>query len=242
MIGDPGQLLPVDGPGYFMGDKPDVKLTEIHRQAENDPIIHLATLARQGKKLPIGEMGRCRVLGKEALPPTDAPIDMVLCGTNRVRSGFNRRYRSEEGRTDVFPKPGEQLICLRNHNGLQIRNGEIFSVVAVLGTNADTQRIGLKVQSLDFPDRAPIELNVPSQCFTNPTAEPEKGSTAPQLFDYAYAVTVNKSQGSQWPHVMIYDESRLWNRGGAKQGKNWLYTAITRASESVTIALPPRWW
>jgi exodeoxyribonuclease V len=242
VIGDPGQLPPVDGPGYFMSDKPDVMLTEIHRQAENDPIIQLATLARQGKKLPIGEFGRSRVLGKDAVPPSNASIDIVLCGTNRIRRGFNMRYRCADGRTDVFPEPGEQLICLRNDSLLQIRNGEIFEVKATLGIDGETQRIGMTVQSLDFPDRAPIEVSVPTQCFTNPAAEPARDSSARQLFDYAYAVTVNKSQGSQWPHVFVYDESKLWDRNGAKQGKNWLYTAITRASESVTVAHPPKWW
>ena len=242
VIGDPGQLPPVEGLSYFMMEKPDVKLTEIHRQAENDPIIQLATLARQGKKLPIGEFGRSRVLGKDAVPPRDAQIDIVLCGTNRIRRAFNSRYRCEAGRTGVFPELGEQLICLRNHNGLQIRNGEIFEVVQTMSINTEFQRVGMLVQSLDFPDRAPIEVSVPTECFTNPTAEPARNSTAPQLFDYAYAVTVNKSQGSQWANVLVYDESKVWNRDDAKHGKNWLYTAITRASESVTIAHPPAYW
>ena len=241
VIGDPGQLPPVDGPGYFMRDKPDIMLTEIHRQAENDPIIQLATLARQGKKLPIGEFGRSRVLGKDDEPSTNAPFDMVLCGTNRIRCGHNLRRRCTEGRSDVFPEPGEQLICLRNDNRLVIRNGEIFRVDATLGIDSETQRLGLVVQSLDLPDRAPIKVNVPIQCFTNPAAKPERVSKGSQFFDYAYAVTVNKSQGSQWPNVLVFDESKSWDREGAKQGKNWLYTAITRASESVTIAHPPKW-
>ncbi len=242
VLGDPGQLPPVEGAGYFMGEKPDVKLTEIHRQAENDPIIQLATLARKGKKLPVGEYGRSRVLGKDVMPPSDAQIDIVLCGTNRIRRAFNMRYRSAEGRTTIFPEPGEQLICLRNHGGLNIRNGEIFKVISIAGEDSDSQALGLVVQSLEFPDRAPFEVNVPTQCFTNPAALPAQIAKGLQLFDYAYAVTVHKSQGSQWPHVLIYDESRLWDKNDANQRKNWLYTAITRASESVTIAHPPSWW
>jgi exodeoxyribonuclease-5 len=52
------------------------------------------------------------------------------------------------------------------------------------------------------------------------------------VLDFGYAVTVHKSQGSEWPNVLVIDDYR-----GAKDlYKKWLYTAITRASKSVTIA------
>jgi exodeoxyribonuclease V len=40
-IGDPFQLPPVFGPGYFMQQEPDVFLKQIHRQAEDNPILRL---------------------------------------------------------------------------------------------------------------------------------------------------------------------------------------------------------
>ena len=49
VIGDPGQLPPVKGQGAFTNRTPDTFLTEIHRQAADSPILHLATLARQKK-------------------------------------------------------------------------------------------------------------------------------------------------------------------------------------------------
>ena len=45
----------------------------------------------------------------------------------------------------------------------------------------------------------------------------------------AWAITVHKSQGSQWQNVTLFDE---WYRDDRK---NWLYTAITRAAEKITI-------
>src|ERR1700722_6360302 len=42
VLGDPAQLPPVKGGGYFTETEPDVMLTEIHRQAEDDPIIRLS--------------------------------------------------------------------------------------------------------------------------------------------------------------------------------------------------------
>ena len=49
VLGDPAQLPPVRGGGFFTQGEPDVMLTEIHRQAGESAIIRLATMARQGK-------------------------------------------------------------------------------------------------------------------------------------------------------------------------------------------------
>ena len=52
------------------------------------------------------------------------------------------------------------------------------------------------------------------------------------VLDFGYALTVHKSQGSSWENVLIIDEY-----GGPKDDyKKWLYTGITRAEVSVTIA------
>ena len=50
-------------------------------------------------------------------------------------------------------------------------------------------------------------------------------------FDYGYALTVHKAQGSQWGDVILIDESRCFRNDRAR----WLYTGITRASERVTV-------
>jgi ATP-dependent exoDNAse (exonuclease V) alpha subunit len=53
-------------------------------------------------------------------------------------------------------------------------------------------------------------------------------------FDYGYALTVHKAQGSQWPNIFIVDESMKFRH----DWRRWLYTAITRASEKVVILKP----
>ena len=55
VLGDPGQLPPIKGEGAFTQATPDIMLTEIHRQAGESAIIHLATLAREHKPIPYGE-------------------------------------------------------------------------------------------------------------------------------------------------------------------------------------------
>ena len=48
VLGDPGQLPPVSGGGFFTEHEPDILLEEIHRQARDNPIIELARQVREG--------------------------------------------------------------------------------------------------------------------------------------------------------------------------------------------------
>lgn len=52
-----------------------------------------------------------------------------------------------------------------------------------------------------------------------------------QQFDYGYALTVHKAQGSQWGNVVLYDESSIFR----DEARRWLYTGLTRAAERVTV-------
>ena len=60
VLGDPAQLPPVKGGGYFTEAEPDVMLTEVHRQAADDPIIRLSMIVREGRRLEYGVYGRRR--------------------------------------------------------------------------------------------------------------------------------------------------------------------------------------
>ena len=50
-------------------------------------------------------------------------------------------------------------------------------------------------------------------------------------FDYGYALTVHKAQGSQWDDVMLFDESFAFREHRAR----WLYTGLTRAARKLTV-------
>lgn len=54
-----------------------------------------------------------------------------------------------------------------------------------------------------------------------------------QQFDFGYALTVHKAQGSQWGDVILYDESGIFR----EDARRFLYTGITRASETVTVVI-----
>jgi UvrD-like helicase C-terminal domain len=57
-------------------------------------------------------------------------------------------------------------------------------------------------------------------------------------FDFGYALTTRKSQGSEWPYVVVVGESFCWKRNGNGEEHRWLYT-ITRAQSKVVVVRLP---
>lgn len=54
----------------------------------------------------------------------------------------------------------------------------------------------------------------------------------PMDFNYGYAITCHKAQGSEWDNIVVMEE---WFPNDLETHCRWLYTAITRASEKVVI-------
>jgi exodeoxyribonuclease-5 len=52
-------------------------------------------------------------------------------------------------------------------------------------------------------------------------------------FDFGYALTVHKAQGSQWDRIVLFDESYAFREHRAR----WLYTGLTRAAETITVVV-----
>lgn len=235
VLGDPAQLPPVKGTGYFTEVRPDVMLTEIHRQAAENPIIRLATTVREGGRIEVGTYGESRVVPRGTLTGRDVlKAGQVLVGKNATRQGFNRQLRGLLGYETEFPEPGDKLVCLRNDKTLGIFNGGLFAVTEVLHKKCDRDHIALEVQSDDFPHRGAIEVKVRRECFTGGLDDlPRDDLRGTQQFDFGYALTVHKSQGSQWPEVIIYDESGVFR----EEANRWKYTALTRAQERLTVVV-----
>ena len=227
VLGDPGQLPPVEGSGFFTRGKPDIMLTEIHRQAEDNPIIQLATIIRKEKMPPVGRYGNSTVMSE--LRPVDAmEASQVIVGLNKTRNQFNATMRHSMGIEAIFPTPSERLICLNNDKDLGIYNGGMFTVQNITASG------DFCYMSLESEDelRDPVMVKVSKHYFDPSLEEPDwkrlKGS---QAFDFAYAITAHKSQGSQWENVLIFDESRVFK----KDRWRWLYTAVTRATDKITL-------
>src|SRR5712672_3660874 len=69
VLGDPAQLPPIQGGGFFTAAEPDAMLTEVHRQAQNDPIVRLSMDIRAGRRLEIGQYGETQVVARQNLDP-----------------------------------------------------------------------------------------------------------------------------------------------------------------------------
>jgi len=116
VLGDPAQLPPIQGGGFFTEAEPDVMLTEVHRQAVDDPIVRLSMDIRAGEYLEPGRYGETEVVGKNDLDPQRVlEADQVLVGRNNTRRAYNARMRERRGFDGDMPSAGDKLVCLRNN-------------------------------------------------------------------------------------------------------------------------------
>jgi exodeoxyribonuclease-5 len=233
VLGDPGQLPPVSGGGYFTNHEPDFLLTDIHRQARDNPIIQLAMQVREGKEIMHGDYGTAQVISKgQVTQPLVLEADQVLVGTNRTRRRYNQRLRELKGFTSEYPQSGDKLVCLRNDPAKGLLNGSLWQVMS---SSKETVKPGINLMIRpedDDMDRGAAKIKLLKAAFEDVEGEiPWSTRKRYDEFDYGYALTVHKAQGSQWNNVVLFDES--WAFRDTRE--RWLYTAITRAAERLTI-------
>ena len=85
----------------------------------------------------------------------------------------------------------------------------------------------------DDPGRKPLRINVLPAFFESEEEIPFALRRTSDEFDYGYALTVHKAQGSQWDDVVLFDESGAFR----EHRHRWLYTGITRAARRLTIVV-----
>lgn len=229
VLGDPAQLPPVKDAGYFINAPPHVMLTEIHRQAEGNPIIRMASAIRSGGRVdPGADWGSSSVVPRSSLTMEQvAGFDQVLVGTNATRNKVNDAIRARRlRRSGKLPEPGDKLVCLRNDHEVGLLNGSLWETLESKEVSPDA--LYLKVRG-----DAGLELDCLAHRhhFERRPLKPWDRKEA-QEFDFGYALTVHKAQGSEWPSVLVIDESRTFGADARK----WMYTAVTRAAEKVCIA------
>jgi exodeoxyribonuclease V len=233
VLGDPAQLPPIHGGGFFTHAKPDAMLTEVHRQAQDDPIVRLSMEIRAGNPLTQGQYGETQVVRRDALDPKRVlDADQLLVGRNVTRRAYNARLRERRGFADALPMTGDKLVCLRNNRRKGLFNGGLWMVKESPKARRQIIRMRLKPDE-DLGERL-IKVSVRPECFTGTIEEfdwPQR--KAYDEFDFGYVLTVHKAQGSQWDDVVLFDESGAFpdNRD------RWLYTGVTRAAKRLTIVV-----
>lgn len=237
VLGDPAQLPPVKGSGFFTADEPDVLLTEIHRQARDNPIIRMAEQVRKGGSLMPGEYGSSRVITlAQATAELFTSHDQMICGREKrprgggiYRQALNNRMRQILGHNVEIPTTNEKVICLRNNREAGLLNGGMF----IVQKSFDTGDGFISMTMCREEEKEKLQAVVcHKRIFLGQELEYADFSARDiEHFDFGYAITCHKSQGSQWPSVLVFDQSRIFS----SSRMNWLYTAITRAQERVTV-------
>lgn len=243
-VGDKDQLPPVFGSSRLF-KQADVILTEIMRQAKGSPIIELAHAIRTGKPIYEGKWGKgVHVVGEEYLGNKKLfkRADVVICGRNSTRQDLNSFIREEVyGIKSQYPVVGDKMVCRKN-NWQTVIDGDIPLTNGTYGTVSyiNQEKFTMSSMVLDFlPDQMddcfydlPIDN---SYLFANYKDRAEKSYYGKgNLLEYAYAITCQLAQGSQYDNVVIVEEVI----GSKDYHRRWLYTAVTRAKKGLILIRP----
>jgi exodeoxyribonuclease-5 len=230
VLGDTAQLPPIGSAGYFTKGEPHYGLTDIQRQAAGSPVIQLATRVRNGECLTPGQYGDSRAIRYEMVDDM-LEHDIVVVGRHVTRSRINNAIRKARGFEGLMPQPGERVICLKNCHDLEILNGEIWTV---LGAAPDIDGLFFEMDLENDEKTKIVRVDAPAEGFTLVNCN-DAMELPGHPFTFGYAITCHKAQGSQWDSVFVIDESWVWRK--KQENFKWLYTAITRAAERVTVKL-----
>ena len=260
LVGDENQL-PSVGPGNVLRDIirsrcfPVVELTKIFRQASESDIVVNAHKINKGEQVQINNKSRdffflkrydadiiIRVviaLIQEKLPRyVDAkpfeiqvltPMRKGLLGVERLNQILQRYLnppedgKSERAVGDRLFRTGDKVMQIRNNYQMEWEIRGRYGVVIEKGVGVFNGDTGILREINEFAETAEVEF--------------EDGRFAMYSFkqleelELAYAITIHKSQGSEYPAVilpLLSGPQMLLNR-------NLLYTAVTRARKCVTV-------
>lgn len=241
-VGDHGQLPPVRDDFNLMKD-PQIVLTEIHRQAIKNPIIGLSIQARNNGfirsadygsgvlKLSLNESDSFDLI--ESLTENYSIDTLFLCGLNITRKKLNFMIRQKKGFESENPVIGDRVICLRNNHKKQIYNGMIGIITDIFDISNEHMEVEILMDYEEKKYKGKISLSQFKELNPINFGKDRIKSLECDIFDFGYAVTVHKAQGSQSRKVVLFEErfskmsDDIWRR--------WLYTGITRAEEELII-------
>lgn len=243
-LGDHGQLPPIHGEFNLM-ENPEIKLEQIHRQAKGNPIIQLSIKARQKGKIPVGNYGP----GIEKINQQDMAAQekvralleqhdqetMILSGYNHTRVKLNNFIRQSKF-FDPQPEPmiNDRVICLKNNHQKNIYNGMLGKITFLETVDDDYYYAEIELDENKDLYQGQIYRHqfgaTHHRSYTKKEADILKKA---DLFDFGYALTVHKAQGSQAPRVILFEER--FKQMDDDEWRRWLYTGITRAEKELYL-------
>lgn len=260
LVGDINQL-PSVGPGSVLKDIIQseafnvVMLTKIFRQASTSDIIVNAHKINRGEEVSLDNKSMdffflkryeadiiinvVLQLVKQKLPkfvdatPYDiqvlTPMRKGLLGVERL-NGILQQYlnppdksKREKEHGDMVFREGDKVMQTKNNYQLEWEICTKFGLTVDKGMGIFNGDMGIITEINDFAETMTVEFD-----------EGRKVECSYKLLDeleLAYAITIHKSQGSEYPAVVI----PLLNGPSMLMNRNLLYTAVTRARKCVTL-------
>lgn len=243
-------------------DNPHIFLDEIMRQAQDSEIIKLSMDIRENKSISRYMGENLRVYERhEFVSQMMTWADQIIVATNNTRNALNARIRQNLG-FGADPCVGDKIICHHNYwdylddsknnplvNGTigYIRNLKEKRIIVPKPTFFNMQKKSYEILDIDFE-------NVSNEKYSNLIIDKsyleneektldwkDEGrinkmkrskSYLPLIFDYGYAITCHRAQGSEFNNVLVIEESFPFSR---EEHARWLYTACTRSSERLIL-------
>ena len=232
LVGDPGQLPPVKDHSR-LAEAVGFDLTEVHRQAADNPIITLAYEARGGapnwKVLPLmdGKINQRLVVDDPAVF-LYAPL---IVWRNDTRIECTKGIRAALGYWHGKVYEGEPLVCRSTSAADRaegLLNNSLWRIASV-----DKHDVRLASICEEGKEDEPLSVRL--------HLEDVDGDEVPEdavPFRFGYCLTAHTAQGGEWPIVYLSKPDLLAHQAFCAKRKTdehaqWSYTAITRAKETI---------
>lgn len=260
MVGDVNQL-PSVGPGSVLKDViqskcvPVVRLTHIFRQASESDIVVNAHKINRGEHVMLDNKSRdffflkrqdanviisiVIQLVREKMPryvqaePYDiqvlTPMRKGLLGVERLNRILQEylnppdRNKREHEQGDTLFREGDKVMQIKNNYQLEWEIRGRYGIAVEKGVGIFNGDMGVIREINLHTERVTVEFDEHRMV--------EYAYTGLEELELAYAVTIHKSQGSEYPAVVI----PLLTGPRMLMSRNLLYTAVTRAKKCVTL-------
>ena len=255
LVGDPDQLPPV-GPGFPFGDMlrsgalPTVRLTEVFRQAQQSLIVMNAHRVNRGEMPELKSVSSDFFFMRRQSEEQVAQTVRDLCATrlpknmgipaseiqvlSPTRKGpvgtAELNVRLQQALNPPSPEKKE-----RQSGGFTFREGDrvmqIRNNYDIMWKKTDGSAVGTGIFNGDVGIIKEIDLTTEVMTVRFDDREADYEFSQLSELEPAYAMTVHKSQGSEYRAVVL----TAWNGSPYLLSRSILYTAITRARELLII-------
>ena len=248
LVGDDAQL-PSVGPGNVLrellscSDIPHVRLTQIFRQAEKSDIVKASHVINRGEALTLdgrpvesdfqfvpcyedGKLTDLIVKMAQKLKGRDANFQVLspkydgLTGVTNLNNRLREALNPDSGQPEWFAgkihmRLGDRVMVTKNDYELNVYNGD-------MGKLWEIRRTDLVVKIHGATNDSDLLVTISK-------------NKAVEMLRLAYAITVHKSQGSEFDTIIM----PIVRGHGRMRQRNLFYTAVTRARKKVWLLGDP---